>query len=423
MAEHYPFIKKQDKDVYKAIVGEEKREAEGLELIPSENYVSMAVREANSSILTNKYSEGYPGRRYYGGQEYTDAVENLARDRAKKLFGAKYVNVQPLGGANANIAMYMALLEPGDTVLGMDLSHGGHLTHGHPVTYLTKIFRFVRYKMKDVATGEIDYDEMREVAKREKPKIILAGFSAYPRELDYAKFVSIAREVGALAVMDVAHIAGLIAGKAVKNPFDYGFDIMTTTTHKTLRGPRGGMIMVRESEELAKKIDKSVFPGLQGGPHMNNIAAKAVAFGEALKPGFKQYAKQILKNAKAMEKVFKKEGVRLIAGGTDNHLLLADVFGSLGITGKDAETLLDSVGITLNKNSIADETRTPMDPSGIRFGTPAITTRGFKEKEGARIAEIMVSTMKNRNDKKLLKAHRAEVMKLCKKHPIPKRLV
>lgn len=222
MAEHYPFIKKQDKDVYKAIVGEEKREAEGLELIPSENYVSMAVREANSSILTNKYSEGYPGRRYYGGQEYTDAVENLARDRAKKLFGAKYVNVQPLGGANANIAMYMALLEPGDTVLGMDLSHGGHLTHGHPVTYLTKIFRFVRYKMKDVATGEIDYDEMREVAKREKPKIILAGFSAYPRELDYEKFVSIAREVGALAVMDVAHIAGLIAGKAVKNPFDYG---------------------------------------------------------------------------------------------------------------------------------------------------------------------------------------------------------
>jgi glycine hydroxymethyltransferase len=317
----------------------------------------------------------------------------------------------------------MALLEPGDTVLGMDLSHGGHLTHGHPVTYLTKIFRFVRYKMKDVATGEIDYDEMREVAKREKPKIILAGFSAYPRELDYAKFVSIAREVGALAVMDVAHIAGLIAGKAVKNPFDYGFDIMTTTTHKTLRGPRGGMIMVRESEELAKKIDKSVFPGLQGGPHMNNIAAKAVAFGEALKPGFKQYAKQILKNAKAMEKVFKKEGVRLIAGGTDNHLLLADVFGSLGISGKDAETLLDSVGITLNKNSIADETRTPMDPSGIRFGTPAITTRGFKEKECTRIAEIMVSTMKNRTDTKLLKAHRTEVMKLCKKHPIPKRLV
>jgi glycine hydroxymethyltransferase len=423
MADSYTHIKKQDKDVYKALIGEEKREAEGLELIPSENYVSMAVREANSSILTNKYSEGYPGKRYYGGQEYTDAVENLARDRAKKLFGAKYVNVQPLGGANANIAMYQALLEPGDTVLGMDLSHGGHLTHGHPVTYLTKVFRFVRYKMKNIETGEIDYDEMREVAKKEKPKIILAGFSAYPRELDYAKFVSIAREVGAIAVMDIAHIAGLIAGKAVKNPFDFGFDIMTTTTHKTLRGPRGGMIMVRESEELAKKIDKAIFPGLQGGPHMNNIAAKAVAFGEALKPGFKTYAKQVLKNAKVMEKVFKKEGVRLIADGTDNHLLLADVFGSLGITGKDAETLLDEVGITLNKNSIAGETRTPMDPSGIRFGTPAITTRGFKEKECTRIAEIMCSTMKNRTDKKLHKAHRAEVMKMCKKHPIPKKMI
>ena len=423
MADSYTHIKKQDKDVYKALIGEEKREAEGLELIPSENYVSMAVREANSSILTNKYSEGYPGKRYYGGQEYTDAVENLARDRAKKLFGAKYVNVQPLGGANANIAMYQALLEPGDTVLGMDLSHGGHLTHGHPVTYLTKVFRFVRYKMKNIETGEIDYDEMREVAKKEKPKIILAGFSAYPRELDYAKFVSIAREVGAIAVMDIAHIAGLIAGKAVKNPFDFGFDIMTTTTHKTLRGPRGGMIMVRESEELAKKIDKAIFPGLQGGPHMNNIAAKAVAFGEALKPGFKTYAKQVLKNAKVMEKVFKKEGVRLIADGTDNHLLLADVFGSLGITGKDAETLLDEVGITLNKNSIAGETRTPMDPSGIRFGTPAITTRGFKENECTRIAEIMCSTMKNRTDKKLHKAHRAEVMKMCKKHPIPKKMI
>ena len=293
--ELYPHIKKQDKQLYAALAGEEVRQAEGIELIPSENYVSLAVREANASILTNKYSEGYPGKRYYGGQKFTDIAENLARDRAKKLFGAKYANVQPLGGANANIAMYMALLDPGDTVLGMDLSHGGHLTHGHPVTYLTKIFRFVRYKMKDVETGAIDYDEMRAVAKKEKPKIVLAGFSAYPRELDYAKFVSIAREVGAYAVMDIAHIAGLIAGKAAKNPFDYGFDIMTTTTHKTLRGPRGGMILVREDEALAKKIDKAVFPGLQGGPHMNNIAAKAVAFGEALKPSFKKYARQILK--------------------------------------------------------------------------------------------------------------------------------
>src|SRR3989344_1998455 len=270
----YRHIKEEDLEIFDALAGEEKRQAEGLELIPSENYVSRAVKEAMASSLTNKYSEGYPGKRYYGGQEFTDQVETLAIERAKKLFGAAYANVQPLGGANANIAMYFALLTPGDTVLGMDLSHGGHLTHGHPVTYLTKIFNFVRYKMKDVETGEIDYDEMRRVAKEVKPKILLAGFSAYPRELDYAKFVEIAKEVGAVSVMDVAHIAGLIAGGAVKSPFDFGFDIMTTTTHKTLRGPRGGLILTRESEELAKKIDKAVFPGLQGGPHMHQVAAK-----------------------------------------------------------------------------------------------------------------------------------------------------
>ncbi|MFZ2555849.1 MAG: serine hydroxymethyltransferase [Minisyncoccia bacterium] len=421
--ELYPYIKKQDPQVYKALQGEEKRQTLGLELIPSENYVSKAVREANYSILTNKYSEGYPGKRYYGGQQFTDAVETLAIERAKKLFGAKFANVQTLGGANANIAMYFALLAPGDTVLGMDLSHGGHLTHGHPVTYLTKIFRFVRYKMKNPETGEIDYDEMREVALKERPKILLAGFSAYPRELDYKRMVAIAREVGAYAVMDIAHIAGLIAGKAVKNPFDYGFDILTSTTHKTLRGPRGGLILVRESEELAKKIDKSVFPGLQGGPHMNNIAAKAVAFGEALKPSFKKYAKQVLKNAKAMEKVFKAHDVRLLTGGTSNHLLLADVFGSMGISGKDAEHVLDLVGITLNKNSIADDVRGPMDPSGIRFGTPAITTRGLKEKECAKVAEWMIEALKNRTDNKKLKKIKKEVEKLCKKFPIPNRFV
>lgn len=421
--DHYSFIKKQDKDVYKAIIGEEKREAEGLELIPSENYVSRAVREANYSIFTNKYSEGYPGKRYYGGQKYTDIVEDIARNRAKKLFKAKYVNVQPHAGAPANVAMYFALLEPGDTILGMDLSHGGHLTHGHPVTYLTKIFRFVRYKMKDPETGEIDYDEMRETARREKPKIVLAGFSAYPRELDYQKMADIAHEVGALAIMDIAHIAGLIAGKAVKNPFDYGFDIMTSTTHKTLRGPRGGMILVRDSEELAKKIDKAVFPGLQGGPLMNAVAAKAVCFGEALKPSFKQYAKQVLKNAKAMEKVFSKHGIRMITGGTSNHLILADVYGSLGISGHDAETVLDEVGITLNKNTIADDTRKPMDPSGIRFGTPAITTRKFKEKECAQVAEWMVAALKNKDNKKELARIKKDVEKLCKKFPIPQRFV
>jgi len=414
----YNYIKKQDPKVEAILRGEDVRQAEGLELIPSENYVSRAVKEAMASSLTNKYSEGYPGKRYYGGQEFTDKIETLAIERAKKLFGAKYANVQPLGGANANIAMYFALLAPGDTVLGMDLSHGGHLTHGHPVTYLTKIFNFVRYKMKNIETGEIDYDEMRRVAKEVRPKIVLAGFSAYPRELDYAKFVAIAREVGAVSVMDVAHIAGLIAGKAAKNPFDYGFDLMTTTTHKTLRGPRGGMILTRESEELAKKIDKAVFPGFQGGPHMHQIAAKAVAFKEALRPSFKKYAKQIIANTHAMEKVFKKQGARMITGGSDNHLILLDVWTSFGISGGEAEKLLDRAGITLNKNAIADDTRKPMDPSGIRFGTPAMTTRGFGEKESTEVARIMIDVLTKHTDATVKKA-KAEVKKLALAHPIP----
>ena len=419
----YESIKKQDAELFAALEGEEKREREGLELIPSENYVSRAVREAQGSILTNKYSEGYPGKRYYGGQQFTDMAESLAIERAKQLFGAKFANVQTHSGANANIATYMALLHPGDTVLGMDLSHGGHLTHGHPVTYITKFFNFVRYKMKDVETGEIDYDEMRRVAIETKPKIVLAGFSAYSRELDYGKFASIAKEVGAYSVMDAAHIAGLIAGKAAKNPFDYGFDVITSTTHKTLRGPRGGLILTRESEEIAKKIDKAVFPGLQGGPLMHVIAGKAVAFGEALHPNFKTYAAQILKNAKAMEEVFRSAGVRMLGGGTSNHLILADVFGSLGVTGQEAEALLDSVGITLNKNAIADDTRKPMDPSGIRFGTPAITTRGFKEKECARVAELMLEALKNRTDEKKLTAIREEIKQLAATFPIPESFV
>ncbi|MFZ2500716.1 MAG: serine hydroxymethyltransferase [Minisyncoccia bacterium] len=418
----YGHIRGEDPEIFDALVGEDMREAEGLELIPSENYVSRAVREAMSSSLTNKYAEGYPGKRYYGGQEFTDKVETLAIDRAKKLFGAAYANVQPLGGANANIAMYMALLAPGDTVLGMNLSHGGHLTHGHPVTYLTKIFNFVRYGMKDIETGEIDYDEMRRVAKEVKPKIVLAGFSAYPRELDYAKFVDIAREVGAVAVMDIAHIAGLIAGKAAKNPFDYGFDIMTTTTHKTLRGPRGGMILTRESEEFAKKIDKAIFPGLQGGPHMHQIAAKAVSFKEALHPSFAIYAKQILLNTKAMEGVFKESGARMITGGSDNHLILLDAWTSFGISGGEAETLLDRAGITLNKNAIADDTRKPMDPSGIRFGTPAMTTRGLREVESIQVAKIMVEVLTKRDDVTVKQA-RQEVKDLALAHPIPESFV
>lgn len=415
----YEHIRKQDHEVYAALTGEEERERTGIELIPSENYVSLAVREAAGSILTNKYAEGYPGRRYYGGQEYTDAVETLAIERAKKLFKAGYANVQPLGGAAANMSMYFALMEPGDTVLGMDLSHGGHLTHGHPTTSINKVFNFVRYKMKDVDTGEIDYAQLREVALLEKPKIILAGFSAYSRELDYTKFVEIAREVGAYTVADVAHIAGLIAAGVLKNPFEYGFDVMTTTTHKTLRGPRGGMILVRESEELAKRINKTVFPGVQGGPHMHIIAAKAVAFGEAMQPSFKEYAAQILKNAKTMEEVFKAHDIRLLGGGTDNHLLLADVYSSLGVTGQEAETVLDSVGITLNKNMIADETRTALDPSGIRFGTPAMTTRGMKEEEARQLAELMVRALRARTDPTTLATIKVAVQELCEAFPVP----
>jgi glycine hydroxymethyltransferase len=417
--QNYTHIKDQDKEVFDALMGEEERERIGLELIPSENYVSKAVREANGSVLTNKYSEGYPGKRYYGGQDFTDAVEMIAIERAKKLFNCKFANVQPLSGAPANVAMYFALMEPGDTVLGMDLSHGGHLTHGHPTTWINKIFNFVRYKMKDTETGEIDYDELRAVALKEKPKIILAGFSAYSRELDYAKFVEIAREVGAYTVADMAHIAGLIAGGAARNPFDDGFDVITTTTHKTLRGPRGGMILVREDEEIAKKMNKTVFPGLQGGPHMNLIAGKAVAFGEALTPAFKEYATQILRNAKAMEKVFRDNDVRMLGGGTSNHLILADVYGSLGVTGKEAEMVLDEIGITLNKNMIADDTRTAMDPSGIRFGTPAMTTRKMGEEESATVATIMIEALKNKDDGAKKKELHEQVQTLCAKFPIP----
>ena len=394
-----------------------------MELIPSENYVSEDVLKANGSVFTNKYSEGYPGRRYYGGQDYTDAVERLAIERICKLFKCKFANVQPHSGAPANLAVYAALLEPGDTVLGMDLSHGGHLTHGHPLTLPAKIYKFIGYKMKNIETGEIDYRELRRLALEHKPKIILAGFSAYSRSLNYKKFVEIAHEVGAITMADMAHIAGLIAAGVLRNPFDDGFDIITSTTHKTLRGPRGGIILTRESEEIAKRIDKAIFPGIQGGPHMHTIAAKAIAFGEAMTPKYKKYAQQILKNAKAMEKVFHKNKIRMIGGGTDNHLILADVFGSLGVTGKEAQTVLDEVGITLNMNSIAGDTRKPLDPSGIRFGTPAITTRGFKEKDCAYVAELMLKTLRNKDNKKVKETVHKEIKKLAKKFPIPKKFV
>ncbi len=412
-----------DKQVEKLIKGEEKRQKEGLELIPSENYVSEDVLKANGSVFTNKYSEGYPGRRYYGGQDFTDAIERLAIERVCKLFNCKFANVQPHSGAPANLAVYSALLEPGDTVLGMDLSHGGHLTHGHPMTLPAKIYKFIAYKMNNPETGEIDYEELRRLAREFKPKIILAGFSAYSRTLDYKKFVEIAHEVGAITMADMAHIAGLIAAGVLRNPFDDGFDIITSTTHKTLRGPRGGIILTRENEEIAKKIDKAIFPGIQGGPHMHIIAAKAVAFGEAMTPKFKKYAEQILKNTKAMAEVLRKNKIRMIGGGTDNHLILADVFGSLGVTGKEAQTVLDEVGITLNMNSIAGDIRKPLDPSGIRFGTPAITTRGFKERECAHVAELMIKVLKNKDDKKLKESVHREIKALAKKFPIPKRFV
>ncbi|MBP7114239.1 MAG: serine hydroxymethyltransferase [Candidatus Peribacteraceae bacterium] len=414
----YDHLQKFDPEVHKALFGEMKRQADGVELIASENYVSPAVLEAMGSVFNNKYSEGYPGRRYYGGQEYTDIVENLAIDRAKQLFNCGHANVQPHAGAPANVAMYFALLEPGDTVMGMDLSHGGHLTHGHPVTYLTKIFKFVRYKMKDVETGEIDYDEMLEVAKKEKPKIILAGFSAYPRELNYAKMKAIADEVGAITVADMAHIAGLIAGKAVRNPFHDGFDVVTTTTHKTLRGPRGGMILCKDPE-LGKKMDKSVFPGFQGGPIMQMVAAKAVAFGEALKPEFEVYAKQVVKNSKHLADYLMKKNVKLVTNGTDNHLMLIDCVTSWGIGGGDVETVLDKVGITLNKNMIANDTRKPMDPSGVRLGTPAITTRGMKENDMEILADFMLKAVEKRADESFITRLQEEVMAFCRKFPVP----
>lgn len=409
----YGAVKKTDAKVMTAIAGEMKRQEEGLEMIASENYASPAVIEALGTVFTNKYSEGYPGRRYYGGQTFTDVVETLAIDRAKKLFGAEHANVQPLSGASANMSVYAAVLAPGDTVLGMDLSHGGHLTHGHPVTFSSKIFRFVRYKTE--SDGTIDYAKLLTLAQAEKPKLLLAGFSSYTRQIDYKKFVAVGKKIGAITLMDMAHIAGLVAGGAVPNPVDY-FDIVTTTTHKTLRGPRGGMILCRE--KFAKDIDKAVFPGVQGGPHMNIIAAKAVAFQEALRPSFKKYATQVLKNARTLEGEFRSRGYEILFGGTDNHMILVDVFGTLGIGGKEAESLLDAIGITVNKNVIPDDVRSPMDPSGIRIGVPALTTRGMKEREVRKISEWMDGALRSKGDARILKSIRKEVMTLCKKFPL-----
>lgn len=414
------------------IAAEEKRQREGLELIPSENYVSRDVLKAMGSVFTNKYSEGYPGKRYYGGQDNTDKVEQIAIDRAKQLFGADHANVQPHSGAPANEAVYFAWLEPGDTVLAMDLSHGGHLTHGNPMTRSAKLYNFVPYKMKNPETGEIDYDELRELAQKHQPKIILAGFSAYPRELDYAKFAAIGKEIeGCLLMADMAHIAGLIAGGVAKNPFDYGFHVITTTTHKTLRGPRGGLILSKGTvstplkapektlENIPTLIDRAVFPGMQGGPHEHIIAAKAVAFGEALKPEFKTYSAQIVKNAAALADALQAQGFKLLTGGTSNHLILSDVYSSFGIDGGVAEKALDKIGLTLNKNAIADDPLPPFRPSGIRLGTPAITTRGLKESDMATIADWMRAAIDNHNGPTKLVQLRAEVKQFALQYPLP----
>jgi len=420
-----------DRQVQDLIHGEEKRQQDGLELIPSENYVSRDVLAALGSVFTNKYSEGYPGRRYYGGQENTDKVETLAIERAKKLFKADHANVQPHSGAPANEAVYTAWLQPGDTVLAMDLSHGGHLTHGAPVTRSAKLYNFVRYKMKDVSTGEIDYDHLRQLALKHRPRIILAGFSAYPRELDYAKFADIGREVGALLMADMSHIAGLIAAGVAKNPFDYGFHVITTTTHKTLRGPRGGMILSKGKvtnpliapektiENIPTLIDRAVFPGTQGGPHMHTIAAKAVAFHEALQPEYKQYAKQILKNTAKLADEMKKKGFHLITGGTSNHLILADMQKSFGIDGKTTEEALDAIGLSVNANTIPDDPAPMYKPSGIRLGTAAVTTRGLKEADMIKVATWMGRAIGSRDDTTELAKLKDEVVKFAREYPVP----
>jgi len=418
-----------DEKIFDAIESEEYRQREGLELIPSENYVSREVLAALGSVLTNKYAEGYPGRRYYGGQENTDIIESLAIERAKKLFKCDHANVQPHSGANANEAVYNAWLEVGDTVLGMDLAQGGHLTHGSPVTRSGKIYNFIRYGLDE--NGEINYNQIEEMAEKYKPKIILVGFSAYPGEIDYARISKIGKKYGAMLMADVAHIAGLISGGVLENPFDYGFNVVTTTTHKTLRGPRGGMILSngkvgnplkkpeKTLENLPTLIDRSVFPGTQGGPQMHSIAAKAVSFYEALQPEFKNYANQVVKNAKKLAEELSKRGFKLVTGGTKNHLILVDVYSSFGIDGKTAERAMDKIGLTLNANSIPNDKLSMFTPSGIRLGTPAITSRGMKEEQMGQIAEWMRFAIENRDNPEELAEVKKEVADFAKLFPLP----
>lgn len=404
-----------DQEIFDAIEQEKKRQEENIELIASENFVSKEVMKAQGSVLTNKYAEGYPGKRYYGGCEFVDIVENLAIERVKELFGAEYANVQPHSGSQANMAIFQTFLEPGDTYMGMDLNHGGHLTHGSKVNFSGKLYNVVAYGV-DKETETIDFEQVRELALEHKPKLIITGYSAYPREIDFQKFREIADEVGAILMVDMAHIAGLVATGEHPNPVPYA-DVVTSTTHKTLRGPRGGLILAKE--EYAKRLNSAIFPGIQGGPLEHVIAAKAVAFKEALQPGFKTYAQQIIKNAQAMAEVFNESKGRVISGGTDNHLLLLEVT-NFDMNGKQAETLLDKVGITVNKNTIPFETLSPFKTSGIRIGTPAITTRGFDEAASRKVAELIVETLENKDNDEVLVEIKTAVRKLTKQFSLYK---
>ncbi len=411
---NYDHLANQDPEVFKVVLEEEKRQNEEMELIASENYVSPAVREAMATVLTNKYSEGYPGKRYYGGNQFIDDVENIARERAKKLFSAEHVNVQPLSGSPANAAVYFAFLEPGDKVLGLKLDHGGHLSHGHPVNFSGMLYNFIQYEV-DIKSGRIDMDEVANIARREKPKMIVAGYSAYSREIEWEKFKEIADEVGAYTFADIAHTAGLIAARLLNNPVPI-FDVVSTTTHKTLRGPRGAIIMCKK--EYASQIDKAVFPGMQGGPHDHITAAKAVAFGEALTQDFKNYAAQIIKNARTLAEELMNLGYKIISDGTDNHLMVVDLTNK-GISGREAEEILDKIGISASRSTIPGDPRPPFNPSGIRLGTPAITTRGMKEDEIKKIAVWIDTAINNKDNPQKLSQLKEEVKEMCKAFPIP----
>ena len=416
MRENMERLRESDRELHDSISNEEQRQKDGVELIPSENYAFPEVLAALGSVFTNKYSEGYPGRRYYGGQENTDCIENLARERAKSLFNCDHANVQPLSGSGMNQAVYLGLLNPGDTILAMDLSHGGHLTHGAPVSHMGKLFNFVRY-VTNPSDGSFDFDQILKDAKACRPKLVLCGYTSYPRDIDYKSFKAIADEVGAISMTDASHFGGLIAGEAMANPFDYGFDIVTTTTHKSLRGPRGGMILCKEAH--ATKIDKSVFPGLQGGPHMNAVAALAVTLKLAASPDFKRYADQVLKNSKALANVFINSDTKLVTGGTDNHMLVLDTVQSYGIDGRIAEETLDKVNITTNKQIIPDDPNPPLRPSGIRIGTPAATSRGMLEGDMERLGAWIDKCLRAPNDKACLQKVKKEVVEFCLKFPVP----